>query len=152
MILTMFALASISVALLASCERQSGYEVRFAAVRAARSLEEPVNISLWLYPIGSKDKMTHYFDERKIEGPLWVFLPDSEFVPIPEGMVTDSGDFVFRIELNPNRFLTPPDAIFEASVALEQLLAPDEPQPAAVNIRARDGEPFVVRLEFRKTD
>lgn len=148
----MIMLASVSVGLLASCERPSGYEVRFAAVRATLTPEEPVDISLWLYPIDSEEKITNYFDERTIEGTLWVFLPGSEFVSIPEDAISESDDFAFRIKMNPNRFLTPPDAIFEVSVALQHLLSPDRLQPVSLDVRARGGAPYEVRLEFREAD
>ncbi len=148
----LLACGALVAALVFSCSKGSGYEVRFDAVRATGDLREPIGISLWLYPIDAKDELFHYFDESKIGGAEWVELAGSGFVEIPERLLTDASYFVFRVELNPNRFLTPADAVFEASAPLDELVSKSENGVASLTVRATSNAPFEVRLQFRRSN
>ena len=132
--------------ILPSCTKGSGYTVRIDAIRATARLEEGVALSAWLYPADSDDALVREFVSGKTAGTGWVEFPDSRPVEIPASAINDRGQFHFLVKLNPNRLATPPDAVFEGSVPLADMLLTDGKDAAAVTIRAKNDAPFEVRV------
>ena len=104
----------------ASCEKGSGFAIGLDSIRSTGEPIKPVALSLWIYPEDGEKEMSKLFTSEKITDSNWIAL-DGDFVSISSDLLSPDNFFAFRIELNPNRFATPPDAIFRASVPLADL-------------------------------
>jgi hypothetical protein len=72
------------------------------------------------------DLIDHIFTSGKlvpeIQKTEWKLLNASEGISLPRRRLSKEEPFTFQIKLNPNRLLTPPDAVFTESVDLSSLL------------------------------
>lgn len=113
---------------LAGCSA-TGYELKLDAIRVVERDADKVNISLWVYDYAGKlirNVFTPGALDPDISGGSWVLLNDPEFKSIPASSVVDPGRLELEIRLNPNRFMTPPDAIFKFTVELKDILREPE--------------------------
>jgi hypothetical protein len=103
--------------------------IRFTGEAVDRESTEAVSLSLWLYD-ENDDLIDHRFTSGKlvpeVQGTQWKPLNGRpEGIPIPRRRLGKGDRFTFQIKLNPNRLLTPPDAVFIESVDLSSLLTGD---------------------------
>ena len=141
--------AALAVALfsLMSCGEGSGFAIRLDAIRSTDDPVKPVALSLWIYPEGGEDEMSKLFVSEKISSRDWISL-DGDFVSIPSDLLSTDLFSAFRIDLNPNRFATPPDATFRASLPLADLRYDDDGVTDPLVVRAQQA-PYEIRIVVR---
>ena len=145
-------LASLTLSvLLFGCKTESVYEVKLDAIRVIDQEAEGVNLSVWLYDVKG-NLIRHVFTQGvldpAISGREWVTLDDPEFKPMSAEAIPDPAHFVLEIKLNPNRFATPPDAVFYLTANLENLQLNAE--NAHDQVVTSESGAYQLRLSFRK--
>ena len=141
------ALAAAALFTLVSCDAESGFAIRIDAIRSTVEPAKPVALSLWLYPEGGEKVMSKIFTSEKIINRDWIPL-DGDFISIASDLLSAESFFAFRIELNPNRFATPPDAVFRASVPLADLFYDEVGSSEPLAIRAQEN-PYEIKIVVR---
>ncbi|HUV07123.1 MAG TPA: hypothetical protein VMX75_05300 [Spirochaetia bacterium] len=129
----------------------SPYALRIDAIRATSREAKAVDLSLRIYNRdGSMFKRVFdpgVLDPREI-GTRWITLNDSDFKAIPSSSLSNGDRFFFKAELNPNRLLTLPDAIFEATLILTGPTGAGRALETSV-VRSKDNGDYELRLEVR---
>ena len=143
----LLAAALAAAILLVSCSENSGFDLRLDAIRSTTEPEKPVTLSLWIYPEGGEKEISKLFVSEKITDRDWISL-DGDFFSIVADLLTTDRYFAFRMELNPNRFAAPPDAIFRASLPLADLAYDKDGLAGPIVIRAQQA-PYEIRIFVR---
>jgi len=130
---TMPAAAGLSTAILIllvmSCGGSPTVGISMRAVRCTDEDADPVSLSLWLYDENGK-LVGHTFTSGSLDPEIqrgrWRILDEPDFIRVPQRLLGQGGVFRYVVKLNPNRLLTPPDAVFRAQVSLVALREADE--------------------------
>ena len=119
----------------------SPYAFKLDAVRALDGEMEPVDLSFWCYDRHG-DLIKRVFTPGKLvpetQARAWIGLDDPEYTTISASALSADDAFECRIVLNPNRLVTPPDAVFTGALQMPQDRAvPDDPHTYVIK---SDGE------------
>ena len=122
-------LLSLSV-FLAGCSDYTSIAIKMEAIRftpqaISGGAAEAVSLSLWMYDENA-GLIKHAFASGKLVPDIqktdWKSLNDTDQKAVPRKWLKKSDLFTFQIKLNPNRLLTPPDAVFSESIDLGPLI------------------------------
>ena len=145
-------LAVVCGLLLGGCGSGVVHEVKLDAMRVLDGDADPVTMSLWIYD-SKGDVIRRTFTpgrlDSKVFGTSWVPVNDPDFGPIPKESIPDASRFSCQIKLNPNRLLTPPDAVFNLALDLEGGLK-SEDGAVEVVVESEDEGRYQIKLRLRR--
>ena len=126
----------------------SPFAIKLDAIRLTRTEIEAVDLSLRCYD--QKDRLIkRVYTRGKLDpeasGTSWKPLDDKTYGTISSRSLSGENLLYVRIVLNPGRLMTPPDAVFTASLNLPKA-GTDPTKPVSYTVRSEDGGELEIRL------
>lgn len=127
--------------------------MRIEAIRATTGDAPTVALSIWVYTPDGKE-LGHVFTSGKLvpglAGTQWVEIAAHVPIRAPVSVVGGEQRVPLTIKLNPNRFMTPPDAVFTVFLGPGDL--PDASDDTATCVvRSDDPGEFELRLRISRS-
>jgi len=143
-------LSAVLILLMVSCGGSATIGISMRAIRCTDPDGDPVNLSLWLY--GENGRLVgHTFTSGGLDPELqkdrWRLLDEADYIRVPRRLLEEGAVFRYVVKLNPNRLLTPPDAVFRARVSLDAVRQADESERTVV-LRSEERGIFELRAAY----